>query len=295
MIVYLDQNKWIELARIHHGKNRAKPARAILREIKASIECGYQYPLSSCHYMEFSRISNPGRRKRLGKVMWKYSQGFTLASIQEILLSEIEFSLKQFYPKIVPRTVELIGRGVGHAFGEKAGDHLPNWLNVAIEKALLVGDKNKDMDPISRHSTQYRESFRSHLESLHELKKEVGEKKVEDLIYIIILKDIIEPLLEILMSHGLDKELFENFKVGEYTKLVDSMPSRLLDAHLHRQVFRNPNYKPKISDLEDWAGLGLAACHCDIVVCEKHFANMLKRDKFKTKARVVTNLNEIFK
>jgi len=72
-----------------------------------------------------------------------------------------------------------------------------------------------------------------------------------------------------------------------------AMPTRILDVHLHRQVLKNDQYRPKKSDLEDWGGIGVASCYCDVVVCEKHFANMLSRNNYKPTARVVTRLDDV--
>lgn len=294
MIVYLDQNKWIELAKIHHGKSTSSGDIAFLKEVEASITCGYQYPLSAIHFMEFSRISNVGRRKRLGEVMWKYSKGQTLASTKAITISEIETSLKQFFPNIKPSSLEVVGNGIQNAFGESMGEKLPDWLDRFIDEAMLKGHDGLDIEPISNFSTKYRENFRSHLESLHQKKAQLDSGKLENWLYAMAINDIINPLATVLKSNNIKKDKFESFSIEQFKKFVDAMPSRHLDIHLHRQVLKNSNYKSKISDLEDWSGLGVAACYCDILVCEKHFSSMLKRDGFITNARVVTNLYDIF-
>lgn len=293
MIVYLDQNKWIQLAQIINGKNKSKSAIETLNEIKASIECGYIYPLSAIHYLEFSRISNSGRRKRLGQVMWDISKNKSLASSEDIVIYEIEVALSKYFPKIKPRNLELIGTGVLHAFGQDEQSELP-WLSQYIDKSLLTGAEALDIDPISFFCEKYRKNFQSHLSSLNEKKHQLENSKWENWLYAIALKDISSPLTKVMINNGIHPDQLNDFSADEYTDIVNSMPSRALDVHLHRQVLKNPNYKAKMSDLEDWAGLGLAACYCDVVVCEKHFADMLRRDKFKTSARVVTNLNEIF-
>jgi hypothetical protein len=74
-----------------------------------------------------------------------------------------------------------------------------------------------------------------------------------------------------------------------------SVPTRKLDIHLHRQVLKNPQYNAKKGDLEDWAGLGTAVCYADVVVCENHFADMVRRDGFMTPARVETDLLAVFR
>jgi hypothetical protein len=39
----------------------------------------------------------------------------------------------------------------------------------------------------------------------------------------------------------------------------------------------------------------VASCYCDVLVCEKHMANMLRRNGFVTKARVEINLENALK
>lgn len=216
MIVYLDQNKWIELAKIHHGKSSSSGDTSFLKEIEASIECGYQYPLSAIHYMEFSRISNVGRRKRLGEVMWKYSKGKTLVSTREIVLNEIETSLKQFFPEINPRLINLVGNGMKYAFGENLSKYPLDLFSRVIDETMLKGHEGLDIEPISHFSTKYRENFRSHLESIHQTKEQLDKSKWENWLYAMAITDIIEPLSIVMKSNNIDKDAFENFRVDQY-------------------------------------------------------------------------------
>jgi hypothetical protein len=281
------------MARIFHGKDTSLRSIALLKEMDAAIECGCIFPLSAIHYMEFSRIANAGRRSRLGQVMWKYSQGLAIASISDIVLMEIEASLANFFPEIKIRKINLIGRGVAHAFGEKIKDKLPSWMNDIVEEAMLTGFEN--IEPISYAGKEFRVGFLSHLESLQETKHQLEKSKWENWLYAITMTDILEPLNGIMQLHGIDKDRFNGFTADQFKQIIEAMPTRRLDVHLHRQVLKNPSFKPKLTDLEDWAALGTAACYCDVVVCEKHFANMVKRDSFKTKTRIETSLHGIFK
>jgi hypothetical protein len=82
MVVYLDQNKWIELARMLHGKDASNRAKKILRDFDVATREGrVAVPLSSVHYIETSRISNVARKVRLGEAMWLFSRGTTLAGV----------------------------------------------------------------------------------------------------------------------------------------------------------------------------------------------------------------------
>ena len=158
---------------------------------------------------------------------------------------------------------------------------------------MLTG--TQDIEPISFAGQDHRINFLSHLKSIHEKKLQIERSKWENWLYAMAIKDILKPLAEIMMLHGINKDEFESFSANQYRQFIDAMPTRQLDVHLHRQVLKNPEFKPKPSDLEDWAGLGTAACYCDLVVCEKHFADMIERDSFNTKAIIETNLYNMFK
>ena len=108
------------------------------------------------------------------------------------------------------------------------------------------------------------------------------------------LADIRNPLAEVMYRHNIDESDFENLGETQLKAIVDEMPTRHLDLHLHKQVLKNPSYNSKITDLEDWAGVGIASCYCDVVVCEKHMDDMIQRDHFSVKARIETNLANIF-
>lgn len=263
-------------------------------KIEASLGCGYVYPLSAVHYMEFARISNRERRSRLGQAMWEYSRGRTLISGREIVEREIEIGLQDLIPAVIPRNINLIGHGIAHAFGEKVKSILPDWFNSKVEESMLTGFDELNIDPISHISDEHRLKFKHHLELLQKNKKELSKSKWDDWLHAITMVDILEPLNAVLLKNNLSPMSLTSYIAQNGRSMMSKMPTRVLDIHLHHQVLKNSQYKPKVSDLEDWAGLGIAACYCDVVVCEKHFANMVSRDGFSTHARVETDLLNIF-
>ncbi len=294
MIVYLDQNKWIELAKIFHGKDKSERAKSIRRDIEASIECGYVYPLSEVHYMEFARISNAARRSRLGQAMHRFSQGKTLASSREIIEREVEISLQEYIPEIRPRKLELIGDGIAHAFGEKVQSVLPEWFDSKVDEFMLTGFDELNMEPIFHVTDKHRLNFKNHLEKLQRTKTELKKSKWNDWLHALSLADILNPFNDILIKNNLDPMSYTSVIGANGYNIVSKMPTRVLDIHLHHQVLKNSQYSPKVSDLEDWTGLGVASCYCDVVVCEKHFANLINRDGYSPHARIETDLKNVF-
>lgn len=295
MIVYLDQNKWIELAKMVHGKDNSTRAKNVVRDFEAAIDGDHVVvPLSAFHYMETARVSNADRRIRLGEVMWHYSKGNTIAAYPVVLRHELEIALSKHFPEVHPGTLQLLGRGSSHAFGFSPPSGVLSLVEEDVERAMLIGNKKLNVKPPFFRNTEHQEKFRSHLASINSRKKELPKEKWEDWLYAILMLDIREPLYEVFLNYGLPENAFERIGEPGLKAIINDMPTRHLDLHLHKQVLRNPNYAPKITDLEDWSGVGVASCYCDVVVCEKHMADMLRRDRFKTNARIETDLEKTF-
>lgn len=92
-----------------------------------------------------------------------------------------------------------------------------------------------------------------------------------------------EPINRAMVKYELPTNTIEMLGEAGLKNLINDMPTRRVDLHLHKQVLRNSKYAPKLTDLEDWTALVVASCYCDVVVCEKHMADMLSRDGFRCK------------
>lgn len=295
MIIYLDQNKWIELAQLAFGKGCPNRAARVLHDFTAAINGGQaSIPLSSFHYIETSRISNVGRKSRLGEIMLSYSRGETLVGYSAVVRHELENALSRHYPQIQPGTLSLIGRGHTHAFGTPPLEGLLALYSNEVERSMLVGNKKYGFEPLSSYSSLERKNFRDHLATLHDRQLLVPKNKRDDWLYSMSMIDILNPINDVFSKHAMPFACLEQLGAPKLKQVINEMPTRRVDIHLHKQVLRNPNYYPRETDLEDWASLALASCYCDVVVCEKHMADMLKRDGFKTRARIEVDLEKTF-
>ena len=135
--------------------------------------------------------------------------------------------------------------------------------------------------------------FMEHLSTLHPKLLQLSPHSWDDALHAITMVDMIDPLNEVLEHQNLSKADIEGLGSDGVKSLIEDLPSRRIDLHLHRQVLRNPGLAPKITDLEDWGGLGPAAGHCAVLVCEKHFASLLLRDGFRPGAVVLTDLRDL--
>ena len=200
--MYLDQNKWIQLAQIFNGKNKSPEALEVLHEIKTSIEHGYIYPLSATHYLELSRIANLGRRQRLGQVMWDFSKNKTLASSENIVTHEIEVALSRYFNNIKSSPLNLIGEGIANAFGQPALNEYPQISNF-IDMTMLTGSDTLEIEPIKYFSEKCRQNFQSHLIRLNTTKKQLEKSHWDNWLNVITLNDISKPLATVMMANDI--------------------------------------------------------------------------------------------
>src|SRR3954452_2394954 len=132
-IVYLDQNKWIELNGAYHGTKTHPDLDRTLKFIRdASRKAEIVVPLSAVHYMEIARIGDRSRRARLGETMWELSGGHTLARFRKVVEHEIEEALARRYPAITPEPFELLGKGYAHSLETDYAYRCPDELRFKL-------------------------------------------------------------------------------------------------------------------------------------------------------------------
>ena len=294
MIIYLDQNKWISLASMVHGKDSSPQAQRVLRAFDAVDGKEVITPLSQCHYMETARVVNVGRRQRLGAVMWGYSRGITIANHRAIVSHEVSRALAKLMPEVQVVPLNLLGYGVAHVFDLPPSSPAVAPFQHIIEPSFFTGNAALGMEPPMFPQTSGRQAFRDFLSRLHVRKAELPRRQWDDWLHAIVLADIIDPITQCFIDNKLPADTISRLGKEGMTELIQNMPSRRVDLHLLREVLRNEKYKPKDTDLEDWVGVGTASCYCDVVVCEKHMADMLRRSHFTSRARIVTDLGEVF-
>uniref|UniRef100_UPI004048E97B hypothetical protein n=1 Tax=Shewanella baltica TaxID=62322 RepID=UPI004048E97B len=295
MHIYLDQNIWIDLAKIHHGKDKRPESIRLLNLIQKKIESDdIVLPLSRVHYIETSTIANAGRRERLGRVMFDYSKGITLAPYKSILVYELDCALSKIFNHVKPRSFKLFGNGIKHAYGDALeftypAMMSPNW----IDRSALTGEEICGHRFGGFHKTEHNKKFQEHLRNVSAMRKTVPRKDWNNTLYAIALSDIVEPLSEVLDYWRIQFDDFIGLGAEVISSFIDNMPSRKLEVHMHRQVLNNSNYNPKPTDLEDWGGIALASQYCDVIIGEKHLYDMLLRNNFKTKAEIFRRLSDL--
>ena len=97
-IIYLDQNKWIELARVQAGALTSGPILDLYRELAAAVQSEkVLFPLSATHVMETSKQNNHVNRTHLAETQAKLNRGFAYRSRAGRLEVEVRATLLSLF------------------------------------------------------------------------------------------------------------------------------------------------------------------------------------------------------
>lgn len=303
LTVYVDQMKWIDLARAESGHPLGiafvKPLEVLKR---AAADGRARFPLSAAHYFETGKQQEPRRRRELAATMTGLAGTLRIAPPHVIVPWEIRRALIEVLnlPVSAP-TLELFGPGVAHALAspglqytaptEYKGLQLPE--SVQRELRRLVEPEFEEMILASVTPEGVPDEMRLVLGDVKSLTDErfvtgqnyvaseinkMGRHRLDDVMLGTAFADIIDPLIAATRELGvsLDDDIFD---AGRMVPLVDHMPSRWVEMMLRRQRQANPQKAWHGNDLNDVTALAIAVPYCDVVVTERSWSAMLNAAK----------------
>jgi hypothetical protein len=123
LLVYLDMNHWIGLAKASIGHPKGESLQGVLEACRAARAQGIAlFVLSGTIYAEMLKIKDPAQRLDLAQVMEELTDFATL--ISRVAVMECELSALLDPPARLPSPlskVPLVGRGIRHAYGLSSG------------------------------------------------------------------------------------------------------------------------------------------------------------------------------
>jgi hypothetical protein len=312
-LVYLDQNKWIDLSRAYYKRvDGEKYTQTLAKVQKAVAKNTAILPLSAAHIIETQKITDIDRRKRLAKVMVEISKGWTIAPESYIVPQEISYSISKMLDKEVsismPKGSRVIGRGVPFAFGSSEEPH--KHLGISDEMAvnfltflddpmvlfeLLVGNDESIVKKGIKGFTRNAASYAQEIERKRNLGKKYS-KVIRKRAYIgdLLLRDQ-EIFIMVFAQFGLSFKDFLSKGKKHITSFFEQIP--IYDVEIGLATERNEHWDKSIdpNDMTDIGFLSVAIPYCDIVITEKFWADLAKRKKLsdKYKTTILSELSDI--
>jgi hypothetical protein len=300
LTVYLDQNKWIDLARAETGHPLGAPFVDALAAFKRAVDEGRaRFPLSSAHYFETGKQSNLERRIALARMMMRLAGQLRIAPPHDIVPWEIRCALIKVLelPMSVPEK-RIFGSGVAHAFAapQLRFTSSPEWRGIALPaevqemlrptveaecEARVLADYLPNDVPASvrlhleNHTVLTGNRFADGQRAVARWISKLGRHRLGDVMLATAFTDISDPLALAATELGIAAEqLADNAR-----DIIDQIPSRWVEMKLRSQRQANPQKPWEGNDLNDVVALSIAVPYCDVVVTEKSWASLVNAAK----------------
>lgn len=302
-IIYLDQNGWINLAKIYYG-NPTESEKNLLNEIiNASDKNNVIFPISMVNLNETNRISKTQWRQQLSSLMASISKCYTLTpywnrmidiEIQNLVLKTLGL------PQINVRKIWL-GKGLPHLIGEipsvvsdkkidpKIIEKLEKDLLEKLEdpKSLefLLANKYspKSIERDERKAIKEFEKIRSNLYKIKD-----NDHRFSYFLAHNITATITPRLAKTLIDFNLPKKFINKIiPQGDIEKFLMSIPTALCEFTLLFQRDQQLQRPIQVNDIADIWHLTLTIPYSDIVVTERMWASISKQTKLDQKCNTI--------
>jgi hypothetical protein len=316
--IYLDQNKWIDLARARTGHASGKAYIAAYEAAKAAVEAkSASFPLGSVHYFETRKQAIAQKRVDLARTMLELSRLDAIAPPHVIVPYEIEAALIEVLglANDSPQPLKLFGYGANHVHATKIFTYtapeefegrflstgLRNLLTVRCQALLEITaladypEFGNTRIQLNKHMRLTGTKFFDGQNTVRDRLEELGRHRLGDIMTATAIGDIIGPLMAI--AERLEVDLEQLFDGGPelINSFVEAMPSRWVEKELRRLRQSNPQKRWEGNDLNDVTALSVTVPYCDVVITERSWAAMINNQKINRHfdTRVLHDLREL--
>ncbi|MGJ4789516.1 hypothetical protein [Leptospira koniambonensis] len=311
--IYLDQNKWIDLARAYHGRADGKKFEKAKDKIYLKAESGdWKFPISVVHHIETMSALNRDRRTRLSQVISDVSRTCSIQPYLYLEQSELKNAIKKIFSMdTLDLKIEAIkedflsSSGLNSDFiqvtaaNQEVKEFVENFLK-RDDLFLKLNERDFDSDTLDFIENTNKES----LEVLKDLEKDRSKflEMPENIQYKKIvaeyfLQKMLPMIPGILKELNIEREEFTNKIVKEnlFYELCEDIPTLNVRAKLTYRSIRDIGRPIHKNDMKDQAFLSIAVPYCDIVVTENVWVHYAKSEKFDEKYNtlMLTSIDEL--
>lgn len=284
-VIYLDQNKWIQLSRIYYGKENEN--KDILDLVLKKSETGeWIFPLSIIHFFETTTRLQKEQKNKLAKFMGAVSRNWTIYPFGINKKEELYSNMKKDN-KYCP-----IKYNPGAMFGKL----------IDVEKELKEIDKDISkgiLNDINELLTQF--NFFLYNVELKNGKEVVSKLEQDNMFYAKCYSELREAdnranisedvKLEVLFMQCFEaeyKDLLNAINISDYQK--KKIAYQMFKQKIPKSFFVNINliYYSKLknkqrandkNDYKDIVSISQALPYCDVVITERYWSALIQEHK----------------
>jgi hypothetical protein len=309
--VYLDQNKWIDLAAAQKGIEKGLPFEDVHLLLGAMVDHGdVSLPLSAAHYMETHNRRRYDSRRDLASTMAPFSRFHAIGPSSSVLPGELDRALEAMLQQpLEVRDLRPFGQGVSHAFGfeieveplaaqlaerspvpSAAKEATRHYLELLLLAGLPPEEEAKlpDYQPFAHQEAAKRNAREK--ESLREIRRVAGWQKGEKSKRVAkaqALTEYLEPLNEALRRARISADHFMALGQSGMTSFLECVPTLFAALELERLRETASQKAWERQDLTDLGALPVASVYCDVVVTEKLWVDFARRSELDERLETV--------
>ena len=314
--IYLDTNHWINLAKVHYGKETDPTLVEVYQKIKKLSDSKIAiFPISIFHLNDILKNSNKSQRDNLVDFILSISKGWSMKPFPMLLSESVENVLLQ---KIGAQPIhdirsQIFGKGSAHMVStgydfksdtkegrkliEQHGERWRERLESLESMSLFLKDESFCLDvrntvyALLGNTALTLENYRHQKQSWTKTDRFANELQA-------FFYNSIEPHLSVLLR----KYEIENPRKymlqtkQDFEQFLEFMPSfNILIRLTFVRDEESPERIVQPNDLTDIYHFAESVPYCDIVVMEKMFASICKRTNLdKTyNCKVLSSLEEL--
>jgi hypothetical protein len=294
--IYLDQAKWIDLARAANGSPLGERFQTVGVVIAAAVEQSHaSFPLSAGHFIETWKKRRAVPRHELASIMATVSRSHAIASPHLLLPGELDRALqRRFGRPAILLPLRPFGLGIAHITGSDNAPPVPEAMRAAvlsmrpelddrelanaIDQILLSGPPH-DMPVagIPQPPLEPAENFaRDENEQVNRFIRYSADKETRR--RGVAARELIglrEPLEAAMRRAAIWWDDIIALGADGATDLMLDLPTRAPGLELMWRQHDNTQTTWKPNDMNDIGFLSTAVAYCDIVVTERKWTHML--------------------
>jgi len=295
--IYLDQNKWIDLANAVHntrpGKSRSELVTLYEKAHTAVRQGSVVFPMGIVHLYETLKCPDPAQRQRLARVMVDLSRNMTIAPQERIVEDLLQARLLELLqPGANAATQSVFGRGI--RFATDYQSDLTRDQGLSKRVTYLVAERQNSPTGTLWFLTNPNEKLRqtsnqsvggqavelaSRVEAFRD-SAQARPKSYRRNEYIRQTTEFYQPLIEsILAEMGCTLDQLANKLGGDWAGFFDSIPVINVLTELSTERDDQMNRAVDPNDYADVVALGTAIPYCDVVVTERFWTELAKRKR----------------
>jgi hypothetical protein len=291
LTVYLDQNKWIDLAKALYRAD-AKPAdKENAERLRSAVEDGrVRFPVGETHLLEAYRIGDRERRMRLASVLAAFSGGWFIASRQARLSHELDVALRKLLLMGEPSDRPSFGafeQDFLWAFGESS--HLAALTSIPEERlaaiSTAVGPINGLLSYVGLNDEQIRRASVVRLKSLGldlmdriRSRRALTKSEPADIRFRAysaqLFLEVQDKINDSLQRMGRTFGDLRALPDEQIVSLIDLVPCWDVERYLAVQIEQQWDREMEENDVYDIAALTAAVPYCDVVVTERLWVHL---------------------